>query len=181
MRKILPGVAATAIVYPFLGISVSFSSGKIGDLYRPAIVLVAIVLSLGMVLSFLSNDIYKIYEGRSWPQSVFDAARRLQQGRVEALVRAAARAKGAQRSLKHRELWYTLRRYPVNEAGEPYASHPTLLGNILAAYEDYPLSRYGMDSVFYWTRIWLQLEREKKDEIDSIWCVADGLVSLSAV
>jgi hypothetical protein len=56
-----------------------------------------------------------------------------------------------------------------------------MLGNILAGYEQYPDNRYGMDSVFYWPRIWLQVEKDKKEEIDSQWSVADGFLSLSAI
>jgi hypothetical protein len=55
------------------------------------------------------------------------------------------------------------------------------LGNILSGYEQYPLNRYGMPSVFYWPRLWLQVEPEKKDAIDGAWSIADGFLSLSAV
>jgi len=181
MRTLLPGVAATAVIYPCLRIDVVFSSEKIENLYRPAIGISLLILLLGLLLSFVSNDIYRIYEGRIfWPQKIFDALLHLQQARVKMLRNAAAKAED-EKPLKYREFWYLLRRYPTDENGDPCASHPTLLGNIIAAYEGYPLSRYGMDGVFYWTRIWLQMEREKKDEIESVWCVADGLVTLSAV
>ena len=182
MRKVLPGLAATAIVFPSLGVRVDFFTDRLANLYRPALGLAALVLLLGHLTSFLSDDIYRIYEGRIfWPNWIFDFFQRLQQARVNALSRRADTAEKTNRTMRYRETWYILRRYPTNESGDPYASHPTLLGNILAGYESYPLTRYGMDAVFYWHRIWLQLENEKKEGIDSIWCAADGLLSLSAV
>jgi hypothetical protein len=82
---------------------------------------------------------------------------------------------------RYNAIWQTLRFYPMDDKGNSYASHPTLLGNIIAEYEKYPLTRYGMVSGFYWPRIWLLLEKEKKEEIDGSWSVGDGLLSLSAL
>jgi ribosomal protein L37E len=182
MRKLLPGGLAVGILYPYLGIHANVVSGPFESLYKPAILLAGLAVLLGVLVSLLCDQIYRVYEGRIlWPQSVLDTLTNFQQKRVSSLLRKAVNAESTGRTLRHRELWYTLRRYPVNESGDPYASNPTLLGNVLAGYERYPLTRYGMDSVFYWTRIWLQLTSEKKEEINSVWCVSDGLVTLSAV
>jgi hypothetical protein len=86
-----------------------------------------------------------------------------------------------ERALEIREAWSKLRMYPQDENGRPAATYPTALGNLLAAYEAYPLTRYGMDSVFYWPRLWLLLDTDRKEAVDNQWAVADGLVSLSAV
>lgn len=136
------------------------------------------LFTLGVIVSCFSNKLYEIYEGRIlWPSWVFKLGTRLQAKRVGRLSSAAHAASGP----SYNELWYKLRIYPLNEKGEPEATHPTLLGNILAGYEQYPFLRYGMDSVFYWPRIWLVVEKEKKDEIDEQWSIADGVLLLSAV
>ncbi|MGB9929096.1 MAG: hypothetical protein ACPK85_11940 [Methanosarcina sp.] len=44
---------------------------------------------------------------------------------------------------------------------------PTQLGNIIRAAEDYAQSRYGMDTVFWWPRLWLLLPESVKQQIDS--------------
>ena len=73
-----------------------------------------------------------------------------------------------------------LRTYPTRD-DMPYASRPTALGNILAGYEQYSFDRYGMSSIFYFTRVWMEMEKEKKDQIDGSWSIADGFLSMSAV
>jgi len=74
-----------------------------------------------------------------------------------------------------------LRLYPLDDANQLTVRRPTLLGNILAGYEQYPDSRYGMDSVFYWPRIWMEMDKDKKEEIDGQWSMADGFLILSAI
>jgi hypothetical protein len=55
------------------------------------------------------------------------------------------------------------------------------MGNILEAYEEYPKRKYGMDSVFYWYRIWLFITEEVRKCVDQIWANADCLLYLSFV
>jgi hypothetical protein len=74
------------------------------------------------------------------------------------------------------KLWLWLKMFPVDDEGYPVAKCPTLLGNILKSYEDYPSTRYGMDAGFYWPRLWLSLEDDKKKMVDTRWSVADGIL-----
>jgi hypothetical protein len=182
MRVVLPGALATVISYSFTGLRTDLLFAELKDVWRELILVVVMPFIFGAVISALSGEMYKLYEGRTlWPQKVFDFIRTRQESRVEKLLSAAKKAKEAKRELQYDEIWHRLRMYPMSQEGEPYASHPTLLGNILAGYEDYPSSRYGMDSVFYWPRLWLELDKEKKEEIDGGWSIADGFLSLSAV
>jgi hypothetical protein len=80
----------------------------------------------------------------------------------------------------YNEYWYTLRQFPVDKHGNPTATAPTRIGNILASYEDYPEQRYGMDSVFYWPRIWLALDKDVREEINSAWAPVDFLLYTAA-
>jgi hypothetical protein len=140
---------------------------------------VVLVLLLGAMISTANSEIYKIYEGRmGWPERLAEWARQRQAARVARLQQAA---KTAASKMRYDEMWEQLRAYPIDGDGNPEATHPTMLGNILAAYEQYPNTRYNMDSVFYFRRIWLQLDKDRKEEIDGQWCIADGFLILSAI
>ena len=69
--------------------------------------------------------------------------------------------------------------YPVDEGGDPYVAHPTRLGNIIEAFETYPKIKYGLDAVFYWSRIWVALDKDLRDEIDTAQAVVDSSVYIS--
>jgi hypothetical protein len=182
MRVLLPGALAAGVLYP----SVSWLLGRFSldpeHSWQAIVGFAILVVALGELIALFSDEIYKIYEGRIlWPPSLIDWAVRHQEARLKELRQEAERAQAAGDSNRYDETWYQLRSYPMNDRSEPEVQRPTLLGNILAGYEQYPYDRYGMDSVFYWPRIWLQIEKEKKEEIDNQWCVADGLLTLSAI
>jgi len=180
MRVVLPGLAATAVIYRptlwFLGL-LAYDPDH---WWERVVAYIGLLALLGASISILNSEIYKIYMGRGifWSKFFFEGGRQRQQARVDRLFKEA---KQLGSGMRYDELWYQLRDYPENEQGDPEATHPTQLGNILTAYERYPAIRYGMDAVFYWSRIWLQLDKEKKEEIDSAWSVADGLLTLSAI
>jgi len=187
LRVVLPGALATAFAYPILltywpNLVVNFT-GDFKDHWQQFVFIAAMVFVLGALTSALNGEIYKIYEGRTfWPSSLLRWALAKQKGRVKELQHLADSLRTQkERVTEYSETWYKLRRYPLDENNKPYADRPTLLGNILSGYEQYPKERYGMDSVFYWTRLWMEMEKEKKEEIDSSWSVADGFLSLSAV
>ena len=196
MRIILPGLLATAVLYPVVAKILRYLPSDPDHLWERIAAYALLVFLLGALISTANSEIYRIYEGRVfWPRRLREWARKRQQARVSRLRNAAESAKAqakpardAAESAKAQELedqfkemWYELRVYPTDDQGEPEAQYPTRIGNILAAYEQYPKTRYGMDSVFYWPRIWMQIEKDKKEEIDSQWSVADGFLSLSAI
>ncbi len=189
-RLLAPGALGTALIYPFTGLEAPALELAESDslvVYLPIVLFwlglaVAALVIGGLVSIVLGGEIYKVYEGRIlWPRRLSRALTAHHARRIETLKRKAAAATASKDSTRADEYWYRLRRYPLDGEGEPYASRPTTLGNILAEYETYPDTRYGMDAVFYWPRIWLALEKEKREEIDSSWSIADGLLSLSAV
>jgi hypothetical protein len=179
MRVILPGLLATGVLYPSVAWILGALPSDADHMWlRIAAYAVLVVLS-GALISTTNSEIYKIYEGRSWwPPRLSEWARRRQQARVERLLKSA---ESPTSQAAYNEIWSELRSYPIDDDGQPEATHPTLMGNILAGYEQYPDTRYGMDSVFYWPRIWLQIDKDKKEEIDSQWSVADGFLTLSAI
>jgi len=53
------------------------------------------------------------------------------------------------------------------------------MGNLIAAYEGYPKSRYGMDAIFFWYRIWLKIDKDLREDIDSCQAIADSTLYTS--
>jgi hypothetical protein len=53
---------------------------------------------------------------------------------------------------------------------------PTRLGNTIHSYETYSKTRYGLEAIFYWPRIWVNLDKDLREEIDSQQAVADSCV-----
>ncbi|HEY6305550.1 MAG TPA: hypothetical protein VI488_03705 [Candidatus Angelobacter sp.] len=183
MNAVIPGFVAAAAVLPLTALrSASFLSLETDKTWPQLIVAAVIVVSLGGLISSLNSEFYKVYEGRIfWPRRLYERSVAWQQQRVERLYREVEAQKDVNQQ-RYDEAWYRLRVYPFNrETGRRYAARPTLLGNILSGYEDYPDHCYGMDSVFYWPRLWLLVDKDSKQEIGKSWAVADGLLSLSTV
>ncbi len=179
MRLILPGLLATAVLYREVAWALGHLPPDPDHLWQRIGAYAALVLILGALISTANSETYKIYEGRTrWPRRLKAWAIATEQARVDRLRKTAD---SATTQADYDEAWYELRIYPLNDNGDPEATHPTRMGNILAGYEQYPNTRYGMDSVFYWPRIWLQIDKDVKEEIDSQWSVADGFLTLSAI
>jgi hypothetical protein len=183
MRAILPGALATLTIYPFTGwpFALMDPDGKLN--WARLLIIIGMTIGLGALISVLSGELYKVYEGRIlWPRWLCEAGIRRESARAKRLYELAESQRQQKLDNDYNETWYQLRIYPLSVTnGLPHADRPTRLGNILSGYEQYPLNRYGMHSVFYWPRLWLQLEKEKKEEIDGSWSVADGFLGLSAV
>jgi hypothetical protein len=186
MRTILPGALATAILYPFLPFPPGlFRVLSLKDLEEHGFSLLAVAVLIfvsGALIALLNGQIYELYEGRwGWPSRLLNWSIAKQQSRVNKLqaLKKDKESTDSGAETKRSEARNSLLSYPMNREAY-YASRPTALGNILAAYEQYPYNRYGMSSVFYFTRIWMQMEKEKKEEIDSSWSIADGFLNLSA-
>lgn len=183
MRVLLPGGLLVGVLCNLVGWFFKLLPQGFNGAWQKLAVIALCIFVAGALIAAVSNEIYKIYEGRIfWPRRLEKWGVNRQARRIKKLRRLADHAFSRSDFNRYNELWYRLRSYPIDDnSGEPEAARPTMLGNILAGYEQYPDNRYGMDSVFYWPRIWLQVEKEKKEEIDSQWSVADGFLSLSAI
>jgi hypothetical protein len=184
MRVVLPGAlllsSLAPIMWPRLTTSEVWQHAGWGSRTAAGAVL---IMLLGIILSLLDRRIYQFYEGIFlWPRSCFLLAKKLQQRSVSERFREASDLEvkdDIYSKLRYDKLWYWLRMFPTDEAGDPQAQFPTTLGNILASYEDYPSRRYGMDATFYWTRLWLALEEDKRKVVDTQWSIADGVLYCS--
>jgi hypothetical protein len=181
MRVALPGLLAACFIYPLIYPISSLIEGNFGYNWSRLLLFAGIILVVGVLVSVLSDQIYEAYEGRAyWPNRLREWGVRKQLTHARKLYREQAELKGTD-SRRYDEIWTKLLDYPRDENDEPYAMQPTLLGNILYTYERYPKDRYGMDSVFYFPRIWMDMDKDTKAEIDEAWSIADGLLNLSAV
>src|SRR5260370_4323839 len=180
MRVGFPGLLVAAFLFLFAR-PLSSLLRVVPNQWHDLALFVGMALVLSILILALSGGVYKVFEGRAlWPRRLFVWAMARQRARVRKLYSKQDALRDTDKEA-YDELWSKLRAYPTDEKNEPFAARPTLLGNILREYEDYPRKRYGMDSVFYWTRIWMEMDKEKKELIDNEWSLADGFVSLSAV
>jgi hypothetical protein len=58
---------------------------------------------------------------------------------------------------------------------------PTRLGNLTYEYELYPNCKYGLDSVFFFYRTWVSIDKDLRDELDRKQASVDGAFYLSFV
>jgi hypothetical protein len=130
-------------------------------------------LVFGWLVVVMDMHIYMLYEGRRyWPTSLRNRLRGMEEARLERTWKTATQ--GATERIKE-EASVELRWFPIEEeTGKFIAKFPTRLGNLLTAFEGYPDRAYGMDSIFYWPRLWLSLDKDLREEIDSLQAMADS-------
>jgi hypothetical protein len=180
-RVVLPGTLIGSAALPLIRGAFTRLGISIVGTDTQAALAALVAVAIGFVLSVLDDPIYQFYEGRrGWPDWL---ARDLTAGwtrRVRFLQEEADKAKKCGDTATYDELWYEIRQYPTDDEGTYIATRPTKMGNILASYESYPERRYGMDSVFYWYRLWLKLDKDTRGEVDRLWASTDGLLYLAA-
>jgi hypothetical protein len=138
--------------------------------------LTAIAIFIGFILSIIDDTVYQVFEGRKWwPSWLHNLRTRTWQKHVRKLYDKAQNKSDP----LFVEYWSELRQFPVDDENRPTAMRPTRMGNVLAAYEDYPSRRYGMDSVFYWYRLWLLVDKDTREEIDSSWVEGDAMLYMA--
>lgn len=169
-RSILPGFILTLGLVPV----VQEISGSLGLQVPIMSVLIACVLVLGWLFVVLDMQIYMLFEGRRfWPRWLRGWGEALERRRLERLLKLKEAAKDKDRG-RYLETSVELRRFPMSEAHDYTVRYPSRLGNLLAAYEEYPYRIYGMDSVFYWYRLWWCLDKDLRSEIDEQQALADS-------
>ena len=118
-----------------------------------------------------------IKEGRRyWPKLLWNYFKSLEEKRLKRILRETKSSD----IRKYLEASVKLRRFPMENNGNYYVEFPTRIGNLIAAYEMYPKRSYGMDSIFYWYRIWLTLDQDLREEIDNQQALADSTIYVIA-
>jgi hypothetical protein len=174
-RLVLPGLVLALVLWPAV---VSIDGASVDPLlYLPLVALFA-----GWLLGLCDTQIYMLYEGRRhWPMRLRCRALRREQRRLLRLQVSAERARATGDRQRYLEACSDIARFPLAPDGERYAAMPTRLGNLTYEYELYPNCKYGLDSVFFFYRIWVSIDKDLRDELDRKQASVDGAFYLSFV
>lgn len=150
--------------------------------HREVAFVIAIIVT-GWLIVAADMPIYMFLEGRRyWPTRVWTWMRKREAQRLKGVIKVIDSyfEPGVVRThilkVRYNEAGVARRSFPLNEDGEPAAEWPTRLGNMIAAFEQYSYNRYGLEAIFYWPRIWINLTKDLRDEIDNQQAMADSAV-----
>jgi hypothetical protein len=133
------------------------------------------VIVWGWAVLICDMRIYMLFEGRRyWPAWLKELFIRSEQRRLKKLADLLVTPNVDRRRYLEAGVEYGL--FPVDEGGDAYVAHPTRLGNIIESFETYPKVKYGLDAVFYWYRLWVVLDKDVREEIDSAQSVVDSTI-----
>jgi hypothetical protein len=160
----------------------------------PQYAIPVLIFVLGWVCVMLDMPIYMAFEGRRfWPGAIWHIGLRRERKRLARIHRAMRRHDmvrlenaGRRSDTRNADRLYLenavrMCGFPLDPATlNPMAAWPTKLGNLVAEFEQYPGLKYGLDSVFFWPRLWVSVDKDLREEIDSQQAQADGLLYLTA-
>jgi hypothetical protein len=170
-RLLFPGFILAIGISPILQTVLE----RVGIPHWNVIAFIILTIFLGWIIMVMDMPIYMAFEGRRyWPSPLWNYFREGEQRRLEKLWRKYEKAKNEGNRPEVVEVSVELRKFPINEDGEWYAMYPTRLGNLLTSFEEYSNRIYGMDSIFYWPRIWLTLDKHIQDDVDSQQALTDS-------
>jgi hypothetical protein len=133
------------------------------------------VIVWGWAVLICDMRIYMLFEGRRyWPAWAKKMFMQLEENRLKRLSVLLATPNVDRRRYLEAGVEYGL--FPVDEGGDAYVAHPTRLGNIIESFETYPRVKYGLDAIFYWFRLWVVLDKDLREEIDSAQSVVDSTI-----
>ena len=176
-RLLLPGFVLSLGLLP--AIPALLTSMNLG--IPPQYAFAVCVIITGWLFVISEMHLYMFFEGRRywpWPKCLRKYLFKCEQRRLDELNSLKNELREKDRA-KYLEICVELRRFPMDEDGQYYVKSPTRLGNLIEAYEGYPERIYGMDSIFYWHRIWLSIDQPLRDEIDGQQALADSTVYVS--
>lgn len=152
-----------------------------------------LVVATGWLCSLADQHIYMLLMGRRyWPASLTELGllwqrERLQRlhwrcGITDAELRCLSLPERRAAERRQREAELDRLEFPLGSDGDAddppprVVVAPTRLGNLLAAYESYPLWKYGLDGPFYWPWLFVGLPKDLRDELDERQAAVDGAV-----
>ncbi len=173
-RLFLPGFLLTLGFYPI--IQIFLLTCNVAIPLELSLALSAFIL--GWLIMILDMPIYMIYEGRRyWPGWLKNYFFSREENRLKKLKERIFKQDN------YMEAFVEIRWFPLDDKDEYTVEFPTRLGNLCASYESYSSRIYGMDSIFYWPRIWLLLDKDTREMVDSQQALADSALysSLSLI
>jgi len=178
-RLVLPGLILAGAIAP--GIEALLRALWTGSAPDPLTYIPLLVVFLGWLISLCDMPIYMAFEGRRfWPTVLVRRGIRAEERRLGHLLEAAEQAHRRGDVRRHLELSVLASQFPLGPDGRPYAAMPTRLGNLIYEYELYPLRKYGLDSVFFYYRLWVAIDHELRDELDSKQATVDAALYVVA-
>jgi hypothetical protein len=171
LRLLLPGAIMAAAFYPLATMLRDRSELRLDD--GPLFITVGLLSGLAFLL--MDMPIYMTLEGRRfWPRWLRGVGLRAEARRLRKLLDRAEKESDPGLQV---ELDLQASQFPIDRAsGERRAVYPTRLGNLLTSFETYPTVKYGLDGVFYWPRLWVTIEKDLREELDSAQAIVDGAI-----
>lgn len=169
-RLLLPGFIVTTYSFPII----EYFLNLINIPYDKFYIYCFLVLFFGWIIVLLDNPIYMLFEGRRyWPKFIYNFFRTNECDRLHKILIQRHKNIHTNRQ-KYLEACFELRKFAIDTDGSYCANFPTRLGNLIDSYEKYPDTRYAMDSIAYWYRLWPLLDNNLKEQIDSQQSIADS-------
>jgi hypothetical protein len=187
-RVILPGIVLAMGIHPLI---VGFlpSIEKVYGL-SSSILLAIEVIAFGLALSSGLQWIYYLFEGFRAPQLTSLAGKqnrailqKLLRRRSEIQAEKPFEELSESAKAELYKVYERLQEYPqirsADGVAQRVAERPTRLGNIIATYELYPESRYGVDAIDYWYHFLSLAPSDARKEFQESYAFAESLVLTS--
>ncbi|MBW8878428.1 MAG: hypothetical protein JF614_26005, partial [Acidobacteria bacterium] len=186
-RIILPGAVAASYAHPYLRSWLVPMTHKQYGL-EVGLVLLAEAVFFGLLVSSATVPIFQVYEGFRL-RRLTRCAEWWNRKRLKKLEAAymALNAPGhkltEEEKNKSSKLFEGLSDYLIVESegkAEYTVERPTLLGNIMATYELYPKTRYGVNGVAFWNHLLSLAPESARKSFEENVTFADSMVLTSA-
>lgn len=184
-RIFFPGVVAAAGLHPYV---MGWAKGYLAEHYgiTSTLLLVVETFIFGLVVSSATSFSLFVIEGFKWRWMTcwmwpFESEK---VQRMSQELASLKHKKGKSSADEDRESILTLRLsdYPrtVTSGGPAWvAERPTALGNIIATYEEYPRSRYGIDGISFWYQIIHVAPESAREDFEESLDFAESIILTS--
>lgn len=189
-RLVIPGVLLAAAMVPL----VHWAMQSVGVHLKFEYIFPIEIIGWGWAVVICDMHIYMLFEGRRyWPGWLREWMVKREEKRLNRAQESMAKYRRAppagtpnaisesERRARYLEASVEYGWFPLNEDGNVSVPRPTRLGNLIESFESYPSAVYGLDSVFYWYRLWIVLDKESREELDNAQALADSTVYLTFV
>ena len=187
-RVVLPGIVLAAGIHPIFSDGLKFVAAVYG--LDTTVLLITEVVFFGLLVSSWVKQIYYLFEGFRLPQLTAWGLKR-QRKKLSRLEDAHLLIQGERsfdelnetEKLKVYKIDERLQEFPLrrNTVGSPeqYVDRPTRLGNIIATYELYPKTRYGIDGIDFWQHLLSFAPESARESFDEQYAFAESLLLAS--